>query len=804
MVKSYLISAFRNFGKQKLSTFINILGLSTGLCCAFLIAMYAIDEFSYDRFHDDAEKIYRFKSQFGIQTEAVPLGPYLLNDYLLSDIPEIQSTIRIRPERGEDFWIRYNDQNFIERGFMLADSNFFSFFSFPLVQGQPGEVLREPNSIVISQSAALRYFGNADPIGKIISVYGQYPAMVTGIMQDFPSNSHFNASMIANFELARNYLPSYTFDNWGSLTCHYYIKLEEHVNTDVVSEKIMQVLEEIIPQMAELLTIYIQPLLDVRLHSANVAWDIGNQGSITILHSLIAIALVIILLASVNYVNLYTAQTTKRKKEVGIRKVLGARKSNIFWQSMSESFISVIISFIIALGITEILLPYANELSGKTLTLVSLLSAPYIFWLLAFLIFISFLSGFYPALVVGRFTPAHILRGGSPASLRSGFWGRILNLRIRQVLIIFQFVCAIVLITLSLSINRQINYLFSKDYGYEAPGLIVISNPDDENRTVRYSRLKNHLETYPEVKLVGAGENIPSNRHGDFTYIRLTEEELEVQTGNMNVSYDYLQVLGAQLISGRFFNREYGAERTNIIINRTTANNLGFKPEDVVDKTVMSHTSDQPLRIMGVIEDIHFFSLHEPSPPMMFHVFERPSTYSNILARVDADKITPVLEMVEKLWMQDYVQYPFVYHILEERHRGLYYREEQTRELIIVFMIAAIIISLLGLFALASYTMASRVKEIAVRKVMGAKQTQILLMLIKEFSLLVIISMIISWPLAWMAIQRWLEGFAYRQELAYAYFFIAPAMVLLAAWLTVSYHAWKTAKINAAEALKYE
>ncbi|MFN2396347.1 MAG: ABC transporter permease, partial [Bacteroidales bacterium] len=701
MIKSYLISAVRNFRRQKLSTVINILGLSTGLCCAFLIALYAIDEFSYDRFHEDAANIYRFKSKFGIQTEAVPLGPYLLNDYLISDIPEIQSTVRLRPERGEDFWIRYNDQNFIERSFILADSNFFSFFSFPLLQGQPGEVLRDPNSVVISQSAALRYFGDTDPVGEILHVYGQHPTMVTGIMHDFPSNSHFNASMIANFELARNYLPSNIFDNWGSLSCHYYIKLEDHANSNVVSYKIMQVLEEIIPHMTELLTIYIQPLLDVRLHSANVAWDISNQGSITILHSLIAIALVIILLASVNYINLYTAQSTKRKKEVGIRKVLGARKSNIFWQSMSESFISVIISFIIALGITEILLPYANELSGKTLTLVSLFTPPFIFWLLAFPVFIAFLSGFYPAMVAGSFTPAHIFRGSSPSSLKSSFWGRILNLRIRQVLIIFQFVCAIVLITLSLSINRQINYLFTKDYGYEAAGLIVISNPDDDNRYMRFSGLKNHLETYQEVELVAAGENIPSNRLGNFTYISLTENDHEVQTGNLNVSHDYLEVLGAKLISGRLFNREYGTERSNIIINRTTANNLGYTPEDVVDKTVMSHNSNQPLRIIGVIEDIHFFSLHEPSPPIMFHLFEQPSPYSNILVRVDPAGIKPALDLVEKFWKQEYAQYPLVYHILEDRHKGLYYREEQTRELIIVFMIAAIIISLLGLFALA-------------------------------------------------------------------------------------------------------
>ncbi len=804
MIKSYLISAIRNFRRQKLSTVINISGLSAGLCCALLIALYAIDEFSYDRFHDDAANIYRFKSQFGIQTEAVPLGPYLLRDYLVSDIPEIKSVVRLRPERGEDFWIRYKERNIVEKGFILADSNFFSFFSFPLAEGHPEEVLRKPNSLVISRSSALRYFGNADPIGQVLYVHGQYPAIVTGVMEDFPANSHFSASMIANFELARIYAPSFIFENWGSLSCNYYIKLEDHTDPDIVREKIMQLLEEIIPHMTDMLSIYIQPLLDVRLHSANVAWDIGNQGNITILQSLIAIALVIILLASVNYVNLYTAQTTRRKKEVGIRKVLGARKSTIFWQSMAESFVSVLISFFIATGITELLLPYANDLSGKTLTLISLFTPPYLFWLMAFLLFIAFLSGFYPAMVVGSFTPADIFRGSNPASAKSSLWRKILNLRIRQVLIIFQFACAIVLIILSLSINRQINYLFSKDYGYEAEGLIVVSNPDDHNRHMRFSQLKNHLEPYHEIELVAAGENIPSNRHGNFTYIRFTGQENEVQTGNMNVSYDYLEVLGAKLIAGRFFNREYGRERSGIIINRTTASNLGFTPEELVNKTVTSHMTNEPLRIIGVVEDIHFFSLHEPSPPMMFLLFDEPSPYSHILIRAEQHNMIRALELTEQFWKQEFSTFPFVSHILRDKHRGLYSKEEQTRELIIVFMIVAMIISLLGLFALASYIMASRIKEIAVRKVMGARQVQILYMLMKEFSFLVLISMIISWPLAWTAVNRWLESFAYRQEIAYSYFIIAPAMVLLASWLTVSYHAHRTARINAAEALKYE
>lgn len=804
MFKSYLLSAIRSIGRQKLSTFINVFGLSVGLCCSLLIAIYAIDEFSYDHFHDDPHSIYRLKSRFGIQSESVPLGPYPLDEYVLSNIPEIQSNIRLRLEKGDDFWITYKDKSFIEKGFLLADSNFFSFFSFPLLQGHPKEVLREPNSIVVSQSAALTYFGDADPVGQVLYIHGKHPALITGVMKDFPGNSHFNASFIANFEVSKNYLPEYLFENWGSLICHYYMKLEADADPNEVINKMMQQLEAEVPYMVEHLSLFLQPLLNIRLHSENVAWDIANQGSIRVIQSLIVIAIVIILLASVNYINLYIAQSTKRKKEVGIRKVMGATKTHIFRQNMTESFISVFISFLVALGLMDILLPFVNELSGKTLSSFILFAFPNILWLVAFLVFVAFLSGFYPAMVIGNFAPAQIFRSGSMASTSGSFLGRFFNLRLRQVLIVFQFACAITIIIISLSINRQISYMFSLDYGYKPEGLIVITNPEDENQERRFHSLKNKMEQYHDIQWVAAGENIPSNRHGNFTYIQMMDDDHEVQVGNLNVSPDYPKVLGAKVISGRLFDRDYQTDKQSIVINRTAAGNLGYAPEKIVGRSVISHNSSQPLRIIGVIEDVHFYSLHEQSPPLMFNLFDQPSPYSNILIRTEGDKMEHVIDIAAGLWKHENTAYPFNYSIIEQRHKGLYSREEQTRELLNVFMIVAMMISLLGLFALASYILASRIKEIALRKIMGAKQMQILMMILKEFSILVLVSTLFAWPLAWIAVNRWLENFAYRQEISYAYFILAPVIALVAAWITISYHAYTTAKINAADALKYD
>ncbi len=804
MFRGFLIYFYRGFIRNWQCAIINIFGLSAGLSCTIIITLYSLDEFMYDRFHADAEQIYRFNTRYGPQNEAVPLGPYILNEHLLANIPEIRGTVRIRPEYGDDFWFRYGDRNYVDQGFLLADSNFFSFFSFPLIQGDPGQVLSEPNSIVITESAAKRIFGDRDPFGETILVQGMYPATVTGIMEDFPRHSHFQASIIANNEIARNYA-SFLFGHWGNFSWHYYLKLADHVDHERVAGKITDMVYEIVPEIAEIAHFGLQPLLDIRLHSERIVWDIDSHGHSTLLHGLIAAAIIILLLASVNYINLYTVQATTRKKEIAIRKVMGAGPGGIFLRSITESFIYIVISFIIALGMVEILLPVVNELSGKMLDPAMLFSFPTWTVAMATILLFTFLSGFYPAIVANRFQPISIFRGGGDIPAVNRLPAGSFKLKFRHILIVFQFCCATALIILTLSVNRQIRYMMDVDYGYRDSGLFVVNNPVGEDRESRFYNLKNILEQHTEIDIVTAGYNVPTERLSSFTHIRMPGDDHEVLTGIVYVDIDYFSALGSEIVAGRFFDPEYRLDTVNsIVINRTAARALGTSPGEIIGKDLISQNSDENLHVIGVIEDIHFFSLHELITPMLFIAGNQPQTYEKILISANKVNLSEAIDKARDVWQEEYGHYPFNFSIIEEKRTGQYSRENQTQKVTGLFMTLAIVISLMGLYSLASFIINARVKEIAVRKVMGAGRLTISRMVFAEFTMLVSLSVVVAWPLAWFVLSRWLENFAYRQDLNYFYFLAAALISLAAAWISILFQANKAASVNPAKILKYQ
>lgn len=807
MLRNYLLYIVRSFLRNRQSTIINIIGLSVGLCSALIIALYAVDQYRYDRFHENADRIYRFNTRYGPLIEAVPVGPYLLNQYLIDEIPEILSSIRIRPERGNDFWFRYEDQHFINQDFFLSDSNFFTFFSFPLLKGNPAEVLDEPNSLVISESAARMIFGNHDPMGETIYVQGMYPVTVTGIMEDFPSNSHFTASFIANSQVARNYSP-FLFENWGTFGLYYYFLLADNADVKQVAGKINDALLGAAPDVAEIVNFNLQNLLDIRLHSSRIAWDISPQGNITLLRGLIAVAVIIIFLASVNYINMYTVQATTRKKEIGVRKVMGAGRTHIFFNSMMESAVYILVSFVLALCMAEILLPYVSVLTGNTLSPGVLFSWPNWLWLIGVLVSLSFLSGFYPAYIVGKYQPSDILRsrGGSVATSRN-FPERVLNtrFRLRQILTMVQFACAIALIILSISVNRQINYMMDVDPGYRDQGLFVIYNPKGEKQESIFYSLKNSLESYPEIEIVTTGMNVPSERLNNFTHISLAGDEHELHSGHIVVHEDYFMAIGSTLVAGRIFEQGYGGDYSNsVVINRTAARALGKTPEEIIDMELTAPIFNEGVNVIGVIEDIHFFSLHDLVSPMIFTCNADWFTYDKILVCSAEGDLSRAVETTRRVWEQEHGNYPLNFAVLEENRMQQYGREMHTRTLTGIFMGLAIIISLMGLYALASFVLTSRAREIALRKVLGANHLSILLMIIREFSILVLAGALFAWPAVWLAYNRWLENFAYRQDVNYFIFIAAPLIALGAAWITISYHTYRAASANPAIALKQE
>ncbi len=805
MLKNFFLVAIRNFVRQRLSTLINIFGLAIGLCCSMFIGMYAIDEFGYDRFHENADRIYRFNNRLGAYNELIPLGPYLLDSHIRGNVPGMEDITRIRPGDVMHLWMTDKEQIHVGEDIMLVDTNFFSFFSFPLIEGQAHQVLEDPGSMVISRSAAKKLFGDNDPVGHTLYLLGEHPVHITGVMEDFPRQSHFSASYIINHEISRRFLPDFIFNHWGSFGYYYYVLLEQDAEPGQVTETINMIFQEAAETMSAETVFGLQPLLDIRLRSERIAWDISTHGNYSLLMGLIAIAVIILLIASVNYVNLYTAQSAGRKKEVGVRKVMGATHRQIFWQSMVESLVTVLVSFLVAMVLVEILTPLVQQLSGKPLHITMLFSRHALLWLMLVLTVVTFLAGFYPAFVLGRFQPASILRGGQAGLGVTGRHGQFINLRVRQALIVFQFFCTTALIIISLSVNRQLNYMLSADPGYTSGDLILVHNPQIEGQADRFYRLKNEMEQFHAIEVVSAGMSIPTERVGNFTNLMIAGEDNEIRCGHINVHEGYFQAIGARLLAGRFFDSGYGTEQENLVISRSAATALGYQqPEDIIGKEALTPFSENNFRIIGVIEDIHYYSLHEIVIPLMFTTGDYQPSYGNILVRSGRGQLQQAIKDAESVWDREHLDYPFDFTIIEEKGKALYIREEQTRQLLHAFMVIAIIISLLGLFALASYVMVSRTREIAVRKVFGAGNKQILTMFANEFSLLIMISALLAWPAAWLVTTHWLDNFAYRLDIHYGYFFLATAISLVASWITISYHSFRAAKTNAANALKYE
>ncbi len=805
MITNYLLTSIRSFLRNRFSALINLLGLAAGFCCAFYILLFAYDEYGYDRFHEHAEDIYRFNTRFGIQNERVPLGPYLLDNHIYPSVPELKETTRIRPGEHMFLWLTDKEEAHLDKGIMLVDANFFSFFTFPLIEGQPEQVLQDDHSMVIDQSTASRLFGDANPVGKVLYLQGEYPVHITGIMEDIPRQNHFRASIVINGESIRRFAPDFIFNHYGSFGYYYYLLLEPHADPESVAGSINAVFMEAAPDVADIVDFRLQPLLDIRLRSARITWDIDTHGNLNLMRGLFAIVVVILLLASVNYINLYTALSARRKKEVGIRKVMGATRGHIFWQSMTESIIAVIIALVLALAMAELFIPLLRELTGKPLSLFWLLAPDVLPLMMLMFGVVAFLAGFYPALVLGRFQPADILRGGLAGKKLRQFFGQDVNLRIRQALIVFQFACTIALIVISFSVNRQLNYMLSVDKGYNQEELFLVQNPYDDQQEIRFERYKSSLESFPSVEIVSAGMNIPTERIGNFLGIMLVEDDLDVQAGQINVDPDYFHAVGARLAAGRFFNPDYGLEHENVVINRTAARALGYEnPGEIVGKELFTQIIEGNMRIVGVIEDIHYFSLHEIITPVIYTTGPYQPSFGNILVRSAPGQMSQALRDAEALWNQEVTFYPFDHAIIETRNRALYQREEQTNRLLRLFVGLALAISLMGLFALSSFVMVSRTKEMAVRKVLGAGQEQILFMLGREFSLLVVISSLIAWPAAWLIAENWLDTFAYRQDLSYSYFLLASFISLLTAWMTITYHGIKASATDPAYALKYE
>lgn len=812
MLKSYLKIAWRNLLKNKTFSLINIIGLASGLACFILIALYVADELSYDRYNEKASRIYRINSdiKFGgnnlhLAVTSDPMGATLKKDY-----PQVEEFVRFFNSDGYRM-VKKGNGYIHEDDVAHADSTLFNVFTLPLIAGDAKKALTEPNTVVITESTAKKYFGTTDVVGKNIETDENKSTLykITAVIKDIPRNSHFNFNFIFSMHNVQ-----YQWGNFLSNNFQTYIVLRPGTNYKVFEKNFAQVIDKyLLPQAKQFMNIgsmeefakagnrleySLIPLTDIHLHSDRFP-ELGVNGNIQYVYIFSAVALFVLLLACINFMNLTTARSSNRAKEVGIRKVLGTEKKSLVQQFLTESILTAFISTIFAVTIVWLCISWFNNLSGKELAVTELFQPKYLLFLLTLPIIVGFLAGGYPAFFLSSFRPIVVLKG----KINAGFKRSTL----RNVLVVFQFATSIFLIAGTIVVYRQLNYIQTKKLGFNKDQLLIINGTGGMGNNTE--AFKTEVSKLTGVKASAYAGFLPianSNRN-DNTYS--TSPVMDSKNGfNMQTwlaDYDYLNVMGMELVSGRNFSKEFGTDSSALIINETTAKLLGF--DNPVGKKMYTYFQDQfgtkliSYDIIGVVKNFHFESLRQNIGPLCFRL-GKPSWVTAF--KVNTGNIQELVKNVENKWKAMAPAMPFSYQFLDEAFDNMYKVEQRTGKLGLSLAVIAILIACLGLFGLATYMAEQRIKEIGVRKVLGATVSNLVSMLSKDFVKLVLISTVLAVPLAWWAMNKWLQDFAYRINIGWWVFAAAGVLALLIALLTVSSQAIKAAIANPVKSLRTE
>ena len=799
MWKNYLKTAFRNIWRDKGYTFINVMGLSIGMAACIFIFIYIFNELKYDKWFDDHDRIFRVVVDGRISDDffqvAVTSGPLAWN--MKKDYPEIESVTRVHRSSGEVF-LHYGDRTLYTRGLYYVDSTFFDVFSFPMLQGDPSRALDEPNSLVLSKEMAEKIFGRTDAMGEMIRMNDGTGFKVTGILDDLPGNTHLDFTMLASFSTLYSDRGRGQFEDWGSLYLYSYCKLSPGAVAVQLEDKFTGFVENYMEDLREVNIEFIpklQKLQDIHLHSHRMA-EISPNSDIGYVYAFSAIAIFILLIACINFMNLSTARSSQRSREVGMRKVVGALRRNLVIQFLGESVILGMIGLVIALLLVELFLPNFNELTGLNLSL-DLGGAGYL-WLLfpALVIFTGLVAGSYPAFYLSRFQPITVLKGvHSKGSGKS--W-------LRSLLVIFQFSISIILIICTFIVRSQMEYMQSKKLGYDKENLLVIPLRGDR-LTGKHEEIKAQLAVLPEIRSISASGSIPVNDLDGTGYIpEGVDDRSPWIIFTLYADHDYVETMAMEILSGRDFSEDFATDTAAVLINETLVRKTGW--DDPLDKTIKTFgdTGYIPLKVIGVVKDFHFESLHDAVEPSMIRYARCNVRFLNI--RLHPGDAGESIGKIKQRWEEIEPSYPFDYFFLDDRYGELYRSEEKMAQLFLYFTFLAILIACLGLLGLASFVAERRAKEIGIRKALGASTPSIVMLLSTDFSRWVLISGVVAWPVAYYFMIRWLETFAYRIDwMDHLWVFpAATAIALLVAWATVSYRSVMAALANPVEAIKYE
>ncbi|MEQ8684566.1 MAG: ABC transporter permease [Imperialibacter sp.] len=812
MLTNYLRIALRSLRRSKFFSLINILGLAIGICSFLLIIFFVQDELSFDKHLPHAERMYRVDmtgrfggNEFNIAVVSAAQGPQMKEDF-----PEVEDYVRFRT-RGY-FLVKYGEDVYKEESVAYVDANVFDFFGINMISGDPVTALKEPKTLVITEALAKKLFGDDEAVGKVVKISNDQDYKITGVMAPLPQNTHFHFDILASMETldeAKNAI-------WLSQNFQTYFRLAEGASVENLEAKFPEMVEKYIgPELERFMGAsmedfaeagnnigyYMTPVTDIHLHS-QVDVQLGPPGDIKYVYIFSAVAAFILIIACVNFMNLATARSANRAKEVGVRKVMGAYRHNLISQFLLESLIITAISFVVAIGLLAVALPYFNELTGKVFSLSILATPTLAVSLVAILIVVGLLAGSYPAFFLSAFQPASVLKGKLNIGMKSG--------SLRSVLVVLQFSISIFLVVGTLIVFDQLDYIQKKKLGYDREQLIVLQNTYVLDKSIESFKNEVVANNYFTSGSISGFLPIRSSSNNSAMFPgRNPKSNSTTSLAMFYVDYDYIPTLGMELIEGRNFSKDFGADSLGVIINEATAKQFGIADDPIGQElgTFDGDDSDpedlriKVFKVIGVVKDFHFESLKTDIRPAV--IFLGEST-SRITFKLNTIEYAEAISFLHSKWDEFAPGQPFEYAFYNEEFNAEYKAEEKIGEIFGIFAGLAIFIACLGLFGLAAFTAEQRTKEVGIRKVLGASISSIILLLSKEFMKLVLIAFVITVPLAWFAMDAWLQDFAYRTTIGVGVFALAGGLSFVIAWLTMSVHSYKTAAMNPSSSLRTE
>jgi putative ABC transport system permease protein len=795
--KNYLKIAFRNIVRQKVFSFINIFGFTLGLTVFIIIGLYVLDDLTYDRYHPNAERLYRVVSNDNTKNwvSAVTSGPLLL--LLKDEIPEVKASTRIG-----SFFVRFQleeaetqdeEQDPIVRRSYVTGPGFFEVFDFKILEGETSAPLEDPAGVYLTEETATAIFGDEDPIGKPLNIGFVPDAFVAGIVEAPPTNSHIQFGAVIPMDINVN--PVW-WDSWENLTLTGYVLMEENADPRIVNEKIVAVARA--NGMSEVFTPKLQPLLEMHLNSSEIRYDAFNIGKNhkSVVYGLIVIGILVLIVASINFINLSSARSVKRAREVGMRKVVGAKRNQLAFQFLTESVILTLIAMLFSLAALEILLPHLDNFLGKHLEL-DILETPLIFiGLMLFAGIVGFVSGIYPALIISGYKPVKVLKG----EFRTGKQGLLM----RKILVVSQFAVSIALIAGVLIVLDQIRFMQSKDFGYNRDHVIVIPS-FDQNITTQSDLFRERVESLSSVISSGRvntmpGATLPTT---EVCFDQRNGDEIGIMFDEMTIDDGFINTLDISVIYGRNFSRDFSSDTTAVLINETAYRLSGW--ENPIGQTIVirgANVTDVPWKVVGVIKDIHFGMAKRVIEPMVVKYY--PARCALTVLHIRIDEVQKCIEEIQAIYEEVFPDRDFRNFFFDDIFARQFGEDRNFATKIIVFAGLAIIIACLGLFGLSSFMTEQRTKEIGIRKVLGSSITQIVSLLTINFIKWVMIANLIAVPFAYLIMNKWLQNFAYRININIWTFVVSGIVAIIIAFITVSFRTVKAANSNPVEALKYE